>query len=149
MDLGLAGLINNISLISPSGHNSLIGFMGLDLVCLIGLGRVSLIGRISLVGQISLVRFISHIIGHNCLDGVIGIGLVSLVDLVNLSGINDLVGLDSLVAAIIAAAEFLVVMATQAAAAKHMELRSNWQALPKLPMQQFGIIALHYWYYSH
>ncbi len=44
MDLGLAGLIDNISLIGPSGHNSLIGFMGLGLVSLIGLGHVSLIG---------------------------------------------------------------------------------------------------------
>ncbi len=72
----------------------------------------------AIVGQISLVRLISHIIGHNCLDGVIGLGLVSLVGFVSLSGINDLVGLDSLVAAIIAAAEFLVAMAIQAAAAK-------------------------------
>ena len=95
--------------------------MGLGLVGLIGLGRVSLIGRISHVGQISLVRLISHIIGHNCLDGVIGLGLVSLVDLVGLSGINDLVGLNSLVAAIIAAAEFLVVMSMQAAAAKNTQ----------------------------
>jgi hypothetical protein len=92
--------------------------MGLGLVGLIGLGCVSLIGRISLVGQISLIRHISHIIGHNCLNSVISFGLVSLVNLVGLSGINDLVGLDSLVAAIIAAAEFLVAMATQAAAAK-------------------------------
>jgi hypothetical protein len=112
MDLGLAGLINDISLISPSCHNGLVGFMGLSLVGLIGLGRISLIGQISLVGQISLI------IGHNCLNGIIGLGLVSLVNLVGLSGINDLVSLDSLVAAIIAAAEFLVVMATQAAAAK-------------------------------
>jgi hypothetical protein len=118
MDLGLARLINDISLISPSGHNGLAGFMGLGLVGLIGLGRVSLIGRISLVGQISLVRIISHIISHNYLNGVIGPGLVSLVNLVSLSGINDLVGLNSLVAAIIAAAEFLVAMAMQAAAAK-------------------------------
>jgi hypothetical protein len=91
--------------------------MGLDLVGLIVLGRVSLIGRISLVGQISLVRLISHIIGHNCLDSGIGLGLVSLIDLVGLSGINDLVGLDSLVVAIIAAAEYLVAMAMQEAAA--------------------------------
>ncbi len=77
------------------------------------------------------------------LVGLISLGLVSLVNLVGLSGINDLVGLNSLVAAIISAAEFLVAMATQAA------LPSSWQALPKLPMQQFGIIALHYWYYSH
>jgi hypothetical protein len=86
--------------------------MGLGLVGLIGLGRVSLIGRFSLVGQISLVRLISHLIGHNCLDGIISLGLVSL------SGINGLVGLNSLAAAIIAAAEFLVVTAMQAAAAK-------------------------------
>ncbi len=112
MDLGLAGLIADIRLIGSSGHNGLVGFMGHGLVGLIGLGRVSLIGRISLVGQISLIRLISHIIGHNCLDGVIGL------DLVSLSGINDLVGLNSLVAAIIAAAEFLVAMATQAATAK-------------------------------
>ncbi len=92
--------------------------MGLGLVGLIGLGRVSLIGQISRVGQISLVRLISHIINHNCLDGVIGLGLVSLFGLVGLSGINDLVSLDSLIAAIIAAAEFLVAMVTQAAAAK-------------------------------
>jgi hypothetical protein len=92
--------------------------MCLGLVGLIGLGRVSLIDWISLVGQISLGRLISHIIGHNRLDGIINLGLVSLVDLVGLSGINDLIGLDSLVAAIIAAAEFLVVMVTQAAAAK-------------------------------
>jgi hypothetical protein len=118
MDLGLSGLINDISLIGPSGHYSLIGFMGLGFISLIGLVRVSLIGRIRLVGQISLVRLISHIIGHNCLSGIIGLGLVSLVNLVGLSGINDLVGLNSLVAAIIAAAEFLVAMATQAAAAK-------------------------------
>jgi hypothetical protein len=32
---------------------------------------------------------------------------------------------------------------------KDTELPSSWQALPKLSMQQFGIIALHYWYYSH
>jgi hypothetical protein len=83
-----------------------------------GLGRVSLISQISLVCQISLVRLISHIICHNCLDGIIGLGLVSLVGFFSLSGINDLVGLNSLVAAIIAAAEFLVGMATQAAAAK-------------------------------
>jgi hypothetical protein len=92
--------------------------MGLSLVGLIGLGRVSLIGQITLVGQISLVWLISHIIGHNCLDGIIGLSLVSLVNLVSLSGINDLVCLDSLVTAIIAAAEFLVTMAMQAAAAK-------------------------------
>ncbi len=92
--------------------------MGLGLVGLIGLGCVSLIGQISLVGQFSLVRLISHIIGHNCLDGVIGLSLVSLVDLVGLSGINNLVSLDNLVAAIITTAEYLVVMATQAAAAK-------------------------------
>ncbi len=52
------------------------------------------------------------------LVGLIRLNLVSLVDLVGLSGINDLVGLDSLVAAIISAAEFLVAMAMQAAAAK-------------------------------
>jgi hypothetical protein len=44
MDLGLAGLINNISLTGPSGHNGLVDFMGLGLIGLIGLGRVSLIG---------------------------------------------------------------------------------------------------------
>jgi hypothetical protein len=118
MDLGLAGLINDISLIGPSSHNGLVGFMGLGLVGLIGLGHVSLIGQISLVGQISLIRLISHIIGHNCLDGVIGLGLVSLFGLVGHSGINDLMGLNSLIAAIIAAAKFLVAMVTQAAAAK-------------------------------
>jgi hypothetical protein len=31
----------------------------------------------------------------------------------------------------------------------HFSSRTDWQALPKLPMRQFGIIALHYWYYSH
>jgi hypothetical protein len=32
---------------------------------------------------------------------------------------------------------------------KRTELPSSWQALPKLPMRQFGIIALHYYrYYS-
>jgi hypothetical protein len=110
--------ISSIESYGPSSHNGLVNFMGFGLVGLIGLGRVSLIGQISFVGQISLVKLISHIIGHNCLDGVIRLGLVSLVDLVSLSGINDLVGLDSLFAAIIAAAEFLVVMAKQAAAAK-------------------------------
>jgi hypothetical protein len=32
---------------------------------------------------------------------------------------------------------------------KHAELPSSRQALPKLPMRQFGISVLHYWYYSH
>jgi hypothetical protein len=123
--------------------------MGLGLVGLIGFGHVSLISQISLVVQISLVGLISHIIGHNCPDSVIGLGLVSLINLVGHSGINDLVSLNSLVAAIIAAADFLVVMATQAAAAKTHGVASSWQALPKLLMRQVGIIALHYWYYSH
>jgi hypothetical protein len=150
MDLGLAGLIDDISLIGPSGHNGLVGFMGLSLIGLIGLGRVSLIGWINLVFQISLVRPISHIIGHNCLNSIIGLGLVSLVDLVGLSGINYLVGLDSLVAAIISAAEFLVAMATQAAAAKTHGVAIKLASTTKLPMWQFGIIALHYfWCYSH
>jgi hypothetical protein len=82
--------------------------------------------QLSLVGQISLVNLsgisgisgFSSRISHNGLVGLIGISLVSLVDLVSLSGINDLVGFDSLVAAIIAAAEFLVAMTTQAATAK-------------------------------
>jgi hypothetical protein len=34
---------------------------------------------------------ISGLISHNCLDGVIGLGLVSLVGLVSLSGINGLI----------------------------------------------------------
>jgi hypothetical protein len=78
------------------------------------------------VGQISLVNLsgisgisgISSRISHNGLVGLIGISLVSLIDLVGLSGINDLAGFDSLVAAIIAAAEFLLAMAMQAATAK-------------------------------
>mgnify|MGYP000883397652 CR=1 FL=1 len=42
--IGLAGLIDDIRLIGPSGHNGLVGFMGLGLVGLIGFGCVSLIG---------------------------------------------------------------------------------------------------------
>jgi hypothetical protein len=106
--------------------------MGLGLIRLIGLGHVSLIGRISLVGQISLVRVISHIIGHNCLDGVISLGLVSLVNFVGLSGINDLNSLNSLIAAIIAAAEFLVAMATQAAAAKTHRVATKLASATKI-----------------
>jgi hypothetical protein len=83
----------------------LIGFIGLGLVGFIGLGLDSLVS-------------ISGLISCNCLDGIISLGLASLVGLVGLSGINGLVGLDSLVAAIIAAAEFLVATATQAPAAK-------------------------------
>jgi hypothetical protein len=100
--IGLGGHSGNISLIGLGFVLStcwLIGFIGLDLVGFIGLVLDSLVS-------------ISGLIGHNCLDGIIGLGLVSL------SGINGLVGLDSLVAAIIAAAEFLVAMALQAAAAK-------------------------------
>ncbi len=106
--IGLGRHNGNISLIGLGFVSSacwLIGFIGLGLVGFIGLGLDSLVS-------------ISSLIGHNCLNGVIGLGLVSLVGLVGLSGINGLVGLDSLVAAIIAAAEFLVVTATQAAAAK-------------------------------
>jgi hypothetical protein len=75
------------------------------------------ISLVSLSG-ISGINGISSRISHNGLIGLIGISLVSLINLVSLSGINDLVGFDSLVAVIIAAAEFLVAMATQAATAK-------------------------------
>jgi hypothetical protein len=67
-----------------------------------------------------------------------GFGLVSLIGFSGLTGPNGLVSLDSLVAVIIAAVEFLVAMATQAAAA-HTELPSSLQALPNY---QCGI-----WYY--
>jgi hypothetical protein len=115
----------------------LIGFNGLGLVGFIGLVLDNLIS-------------ISGLIGHNCLDGVIGLGLISLVGLVSLSGINGLVGLNSLVAAIIAAAEFLVATAMQAAAAKTHGVAIKLASDTKITNRQFGIIALHYyWYYSH
>jgi hypothetical protein len=78
------------------------------------------VGQISLVNlsSISGISGISSRISHNGLIGLIGISLVSLVNLVGLSGINDLAGFNSLVAAIIAAVEFFVAMATQAATAK-------------------------------
>jgi hypothetical protein len=112
---GLVGLIG------------LIGDIGFGLISLVGLSGFSLVGLSgikNLIVQIGLAGFV----------GLSGFGLISLVciigfDLVGLSGINDLVGLNSLIAAIIAAAEFLVVMAMQAAAAKYTELPSRWQAL--------------------
>jgi hypothetical protein len=136
--------VSSIGLVGHNGHISLIGlsfvssahwhvsFIGLGghngNISLIGLGFVSsarwLIGFIGLGldGFIDLVLdshvSISGLISHNFLDDVIGLGLVSLVGLVSLSDINGLVGLNNLVAAIIAAAEFLVATATQAAAAK-------------------------------
>jgi hypothetical protein len=133
--IGLGGHNGNISLIGLSFVSSacwLVSFIGLGghngNISLIGLGFVLsarwLIGFISLglVGFIGLVLdslvSISGLISHNCLDGVINLDLVSPVSLVSLSGINGLIGLDSLVAAIIAAAEFLVATAMQAAAAK-------------------------------
>jgi hypothetical protein len=127
--IGLVGLVglsgfSLISLVGLSldgliGHTSLtglIGDIGFGLISLVGLSGFSLVGLSGIHGlivQIGLTGFV----------GLSGFGLISLVgiigfELVGLSGINDLVGLDSLVAAIIAAAEFLVAMATQAAAAK-------------------------------
>ncbi len=115
---GLISLVG-LSLDGLIGHNGLIGLIGdigfglISLVGLSGFGLIGLSGINGLIVQIGLAGFV----------GLSGFGLISLVsiigfDFVGLSGINDLVGLNSLVAAIIAAAEFLVVMAMQAAAAK-------------------------------
>jgi hypothetical protein len=135
---GINGLIGQISLIC------LVGLSGFGLISLVGLSLDGLIGHISLTGLIGDIGFglislvglsgfglvglsgINGLIVQIGLAGIVGLsgfGLMSLVgiigfDLVGLSGINDLISLDSLVAAIIAAAEFLVAMATQAAAAK-------------------------------
>jgi hypothetical protein len=107
--VSLAELINDISLIGPSGISGLVSF--------IGPGLVGVVNHSDFIGLVSLASIIGlSLISHNV--SFIGLGLVSLVNLVGLCGINDLVGLDSLITAIIAAAEFLVAMAMQAAAAK-------------------------------
>jgi hypothetical protein len=130
--VSLVGLINRISLVGPIcfsgisglsldslvsisgliGHNCLDGVISLSLVSLVGL--VGLSGINGLIGWISLISLIS-ISGFSLLGGF---GLVSLIGFSGLISPNGLVSLDSLVAAVIAAAEFLVAMATQAAAAK-------------------------------
>jgi hypothetical protein len=63
-----------------------------------------------------------------------GSGLVSLIGFSGLTGPNGLVSLDSLVAVIIAAVEFLVAMATQAAAAKIHGVAIKLASANKLPM---------------
>jgi hypothetical protein len=116
--VGLASIVGNDGLINP---NDLVGFIGLGVsfigfsghngdISLIGLGFILsacwLIGFIGL-GLVGFIGFgldslvsISGLIGHNCLDGIIGLGLVSLVDLVGLSGINGLIGKISLISLI-------------------------------------------------
>jgi hypothetical protein len=86
--LAATASFGQISLIDSSTLSNhwpigLIGFIGLGLVGFIGLGLDSLVS-------------ISSLIGHNCLNGVIGFGLVSLVGLLGLSGINGLIRLISL-----------------------------------------------------
>jgi hypothetical protein len=114
--VGISGFSFVLSVISHVNGFSLGSLKYVDHVS----HQISFVGQISLVSLsgISGISGISSRISHNGLIGLIGISLVSLVDLVGLSGINDLVSFNSLVAAIIAAAEFFVAMATQPATAK-------------------------------
>jgi hypothetical protein len=136
---GLVGLVGHIGSVNRNGsvnHNGLVGWNDLnDHIGLVSVKLSNLVDRnnfvnhIGLVGLNDLVHFINHngLIGQISLISLIGIsgfsllggfGLVSLIDFSGLISPNGLVSFDSLVAAIIAAAEFLVAMATQAAAAK-------------------------------
>ncbi len=67
------GLFGHIGLVGRIGHNGLVGFMGLGLVGLIGLSRVSLIGQISRIDSLALLNHWP--IG---LIGIIGFGLIAL-----------------------------------------------------------------------
>ncbi len=100
VDLGLvslARLINDISLIDPSGISGLVGFIGPGFIGVVnhkGLtGQISLVGQISLaglIGYISLARLIDDISFISGFDGFVG--LVSIVGNDGLANQNDLVG---------------------------------------------------------
>jgi hypothetical protein len=78
--ISLAGLINNISLISPSGISGLVGFIGPGLVGIFN--HKGLIGRISLVSQISLINHNSLV----CLS-LVGLSLAGLIGKISLAGL--------------------------------------------------------------
>jgi hypothetical protein len=88
--ISLAGLINDISLIGPSGISGLVSFISLG-ISLIGLGGHN--SNISLIG-------LDFILSARWLIDFIGLGIKGLTSLVGLSGINGLIkriGLISLV----------------------------------------------------
>jgi hypothetical protein len=80
--VSLAGLIDDISLISPSGISGLVSFIGLG-ISLIGLGRHN--GDISLIG-------LDFVLSARWLIDFIGLGIKGLISLAGLSGINGLIG---------------------------------------------------------